>query len=102
MWQFAKSIIFEVDTHIKKSNKHYYSDFYIGITNNVDRRLFWEHNVPKKNYWYIYCQALDEDNARFVESYYLKKWMQWGEWWGNGDWSAVYVYCYEISDITNQ
>ena len=41
-------IINDIDSHLKESTKEYWSDFYIGITNNIERRLFEEHNVSKK------------------------------------------------------
>ena len=102
MQKFAKEIIIDFDNHLSKSYKKSYSDFYIGITNNIDRRLFSEHNVPRHWHWYIYHEAINEENARLVENHYLKKWMQWGGWWGNGDWTAIFVYCYYITSYTNQ
>lgn len=49
MRKTAKEIIVDVEEHLTKSNKRYYSDFYVGITNDIERRLFVEHNVEKKN-----------------------------------------------------
>lgn len=49
MRKTAKEIIVDVEEHLTKSNKRYYSDFYVGITNDIERRLFAEHNVEKKN-----------------------------------------------------
>ena len=39
------AIINDIEKHLSNSVKQYYSDFYVGITNNVERRLFEEHNV---------------------------------------------------------
>ena len=47
MRKTAREIIFDVESHLACSKKKHYSDFYIGITNDVDRRLFGEHNVDK-------------------------------------------------------
>ena len=47
MVKFAKDIIIDFNNHLSKSNKTLYPDFYIGITNDVSRRLFSEHNVPR-------------------------------------------------------
>lgn len=44
-------IIADINSHLQKSEKQYYSDFYIGITNDIDRRLFGEHNVSKEHGW---------------------------------------------------
>lgn len=94
-------IIRDIDSYISESNKKGYSKLYIWITNNIERRLFVEHNVPRKGHRFIYCKADSEIIARSVENYYLNKWMKWWDWWGNGDWSAKYVYCYEIKSYTN-
>ena len=47
MRKTTREIILDVESHLACSKKKYYSDFYIGITNDVDRRLFGEHNVKK-------------------------------------------------------
>ena len=98
----SNKIITDINDHLAKSNKQSYSDFYIGITNDINRRLFWEHNVPKNGHRYITCPAGNETTARYVEDYYLKKWMKWWSWWWNWNWDAIYVYCYEISSNTNE
>ena len=35
MRKTAKEIIVDVEEHLTKSNKRYYSDFYVGITNDI-------------------------------------------------------------------
>ena len=67
----AKEIIADFDAHLQKSSKQYYSNFYVGITNNIERRLFTEHNVSKENAWWIYRTATDKATAQKVEEYYL-------------------------------
>ena len=52
-----QTIVDEILEHLAKSGKRYYSDFYIGITNDVRRRLFSEHNVSEENNWWIYRTA---------------------------------------------
>ena len=54
MRKTTREIILDVESHLACSKKNYYSDFYIGITNDVDRRLFGEHNVDKNHSWWIY------------------------------------------------
>lgn len=77
-----------------------FSDLYIWITNDIDRRLFSEHNVPQQWHWYICREAINDEHARAVEKHYLDKWMKWGGgWW---DYTAKYVYCYEIANFTNE
>lgn len=41
------AIIKAFDEHIQKSMRQYYREFYCGITDNVEGRLFNEHNVSK-------------------------------------------------------
>lgn len=91
-------IIADINSHLQKSSKHYYSEFYIGITNDVERRLFNEHNVSKNGAWWIYREADSKDIAQAVEEYFLEKGMQGDTGGGNED--SVYVYCYEITNNT--
>lgn len=66
----------------------------MGITNDVERRLFTEHNVQKDDQWWIYRDAIDKSTARRVEEHYLDKGMK-GDTGGGTD-DSTYVYCYEI------
>jgi len=99
MWYFAKDIINAISSRILVSN---YPKFYIWITKDVESRLFWDHNVSKAGHQYLHYQAIDESNARFVESYFIKKWMKWWDWWWTWDGSAVFIYCYVITPYTRQ
>lgn len=93
-------IINDFDAHINRSGCTCYADFYIGITNNVDRRLFEEHRVPRKGSWWIYSPADNEEIARRVERHYLDCGMHGSFGGGNGEGSATCVYCYVISPNT--
>ena len=75
--KIATAIISDINCHLSKSSKQYYSDFYIGITNDIERRLFGEHNV---------------------EEYFLEQGMKGDT--GGGNNGTVYVYCYEITNNT--
>ncbi len=92
------NIIERIDEHLKNSGRRYYSDFYIGITNDPERRLFDEHNVKKDYMWWIYSKADNIEIARKVEKHYLDKGMRGGD--GGGDDTSVYVYCYTVSPTT--
>lgn len=98
MAQTAQEIVNDIDEHLTKSRAKFFSNFYIGITNDINRRLFGEHNVAKSGHWYIYRQAIDDEHSRAVEKYYLAKGMKGGD--GGGDNTCIYVYCYEISSVT--
>ena len=93
-------IIADFDAHLQKSSKKYYSDFYVGITNDIERRLFTEHNVKKEGAWWIYREATDKTTAQEVEEYYLGKGMK-GDTGGGTD-DSIYVYCYEIKSYTKE
>ena len=93
-----EKIIEAFQTFLSESSKQRYSDFYVGITNDVDRRLFGEHNVDKEHWGWIYAQANDKNVAQLVEEYFLNKGMK-GDTGGGTD-DTVYVYCYEIRSYT--
>ena len=92
--QNKEKVMYYVYILTNKSNKV----MYIGITNDVERRLFNEHNVSKKGAWWIYREADSKDIAQAVEEYFLEKGMQGDTGGGNED--SVYVYCYEITNNT--
>lgn len=91
-------IIEKVDQHLNKSGKNYYSEFYIGITNEPERRLFNEHGVSKEESWWIYIPANNAATARKVEQYYLNKGMRGGN--GGGNDNSIFVYCYIVTPTT--
>jgi hypothetical protein len=41
--------------------------WYIGITSEIERRLFGDHRVPPANHWYICRQAASSEAAREAE-----------------------------------
>ena len=100
MKKSKNQIIADIDAHLQNSPKGFYSDFYIGITNDVERRLFGEHNVNKKQgaAWWIVREAINKATAQAVEEYYLDKGMQGDTGGGNED--TTFVYCYEITSTT--
>lgn len=94
----AEQIINDIDAHLKFSGKQYYSEFYIGITKNIESRLFGDHNVSKDNSWWIYRTADSAKIARDVEGYYQQKGMRGFN--GGGDDESRIVYCYVITSTT--
>lgn len=91
-------IIQVMDEHLNKSGKNYYNEFYIGITNNPERRLFEEHGVFKEDSWWIYIPADSVDTARKVKQHYLDKGMRGDS--GGGDDDSIFVYCYIVTPTT--
>ena len=96
-----QEIIDAIMKHLELSPKPYYSDFYIGITSDIEERLFNAHGVPEKGHWFIYGCADTEDIAREVEKYFLDLGMKGGTGGGTGDGDVKYVYCYELGPDTN-
>ena len=90
-----EKIIADITNYLQTSN---YPGFYIGITNDVERRLFEEHNVSKQNGCWIYIEADSKSIAQDVEEYFLDKGMQGDTGGGNDD--STYVYCYQITLYT--
>ncbi len=93
-------IIKGFDENLKKSGCHYFSDIYIGRTNNAEKRLFEDHCVPRDKQWWIYANADDEDIAHQVEEHYLDKGMRGALRSERIDDNATIVYCYAITPNT--
>ena len=74
------------------------SSWYSGITSDWKQRLFDEHNVPRKEHWYITQQCHTDDAARAVESALLQFGCDGGA--GGGDSTSVYVYAYLKGTMT--
>ena len=95
-----EEIIKTIDAYRREHGRDYARKLYVGITNDVDRRLFGFHMVPRENHWWIYCPAKDAQTAREVEKFYLEKGMQGGV--GGGNNNSKIVYCYEVSEDTKE
>lgn len=100
MEQSYDAIVKKIDGHLAKSGKRYYSEFYIGISENAMKRLFEEHHVDKENSWWIYTTAESSEIAREVEKHYLDLGMRGGT--GGGDENSKMVYCYVVTPTTTE
>ena len=95
----VNTIIEEINDHlINLCNGGNYSDYYVGITKNINDRLFGAHKVPTTGYCYIYRKAFNDTDSRTIEKHFLDKGMQGGD--GGGDEESVFVYVYKVSIIT--
>ena len=95
----AQQIADAIYEHLKKDvDGNNYGKFYIGITNDIDRRLFGEHNVPRNGHWRIHRNAINKEHAQAVEEHFLAKGMK-GDTGGGTD-DSVWVYCYKITNKT--
>ena len=96
----SEDIVNKFDEHLRKSGKRYYSEFYIGITQDAIKRLFEEHHVDKDNSWWIYTTAISSEDARKAEKHYLDLGMRGGT--GGGDDNSNMVYCYVVTPTTTE
>lgn len=71
---------------------HTYSKCYVGITSNVEQRLFVDHNVTKNTGTYIWRTANTAAIAREVEQHFIDAGMDGG---GGGSRTARIVYAYK-------
>lgn len=96
--QDAQTIVNEIAAHIQKQGGALPS-WYVGITENIEQRVFGDHSVPKENHWRAHRKALSSDVARAAE----KSLLGWGcdGGGGGGDSDAVFVYAYLKTAITN-
>ena len=76
-----------------------YANWYVGITNNAERRLFTDHGVRREDDQWIYRPAASSVDARAVESYFVNKLGTDGGT-GGGDATANIVYAYRKSAHT--
>ena len=90
----SPSIVSDINAHMRKSGI-LNPGWYVGITSDVDQRLFGDHKVPRANHWFIYRRALSSEDARNIEAAYHRAGCKGGG--SGGDYSAVYVYAYVIT-----
>lgn len=88
-------IINDITSHFSENN---YSDVYVGITKDVDERLFVDHNVARKNASWIYRHASSDIAAREIEQHFLSAGMDGGD--GGGDEQSNIVYAYRKTSST--
>ncbi len=94
-----QTIVKEIDEHLGKSGRRYYSDFYVGVTNDVEKGIFKKHHVPEDSWW-IYRTATDPQVACEVKDHYLKLGMRGYN--SNDNNTADIVYCYTVSPTTTE
>ncbi len=74
-----------------------FTDWYCGITDDIERRLFGEHNVARHSRC-NYRQCYRSNNARNVERALLDRGCAGGD--GGGGARTVHVYVYRITPNT--
>ena len=76
-----------------------YSNWYVGITNDIDRRLFDEHQINKMQDWWIWRPANNKEVAQEVEEYFLAAGMDGDT--GGGNYYTTKVYAFKKNGHTN-
>lgn len=95
-----QTIVKEIDEHLGKSGRYYYSNFYVGVTNDVEQGIFKKHTLPKKRSWWIFRTATNSQVAREVKKHYLDLGMR-GYDSGEDDANQI-VYCYAVTPTTTE
>ena len=94
----GKKIIADIKDYIIECGGSY-SDWYAGITGDIDQRLFVEHNVKKKGGAWIFFKASSSVIARKIEKYFIDNCKTKGGP-GGGDDDSVNIYAYKITKYT--
>lgn len=89
-------IINDIKNYIGRGD---YSSWYVGITNDIERRLFSEHNVDRKQDYWIYRPASSKSIAQEVEEFFLEAGMD-GDTGGGKD-DTTYVYAFKKNGHTD-
>lgn len=95
--QTVQLIINDINAHMKKSGIPN-AKWYVGITSDINERLFGYHNVPRQNHWYIHRRADNATDARYIETAYHNAGCKGSG--GGGNKTAVFVYSYVITQQT--
>jgi hypothetical protein len=90
-------IIDEIAAHINKQGGPR-SNWYVGITADIEQRLHSDHAVPKKNHWFSWREAFTADDARSIEQAFLEWGCSGGP--GGGDHRSRFVYAYLKTAVT--
>ena len=77
-----------------------YKDWYVGITEDINERLFNFHKVDKQKAGWVFIRAESSDTARSIEKYFLDTRKTDGGP-GGGD-EPEFVYAYRITDYTRE
>lgn len=100
MQQQEVSVINDIFQYIRKTNIPF-SEWYIGIAEDVQTRLFEGHGVNKENDYWIYRECFSTDTARRVEQYFITNYKTDGGS-GGGNGASLFVYAYKKEFHTKQ
>lgn len=98
----GRQVLNEITAHIDKQiaqDGGKYSNWYCGITSDINSRLHGDHKVPQKDHWFISRPCFNETDSRAVEASLIKLGCDGAP--GGGDETTVIVYAYLKTAITN-
>jgi len=95
MTKSKEEIIVDITNHFSGKT---YKNCYVGITSDVNSRLFDDHNVLKENGHWIYRYCSSNKIAREIEQHFLDKGMDGGS--GGGDEDSKIIYAYKKTSTT--
>ena len=95
----SKTILAQINTHMNRSGISN-RQWYVGITSDIEQRLFHSHGVPRSNYWYIFREAHNANEARLIMDAYHKAGCKGVG--GHGDATSTFVYAYVTSAQTRE
>ena len=93
-----EQIVADIKGHIAKDGTAY-RNWYVGITKDVEKRLFNDHGVKKKGDWWIHREAYSSEAARDVEEYFVNTCGTDGGGGGGND-DSTFVYAYKKNSHT--
>ena len=96
MAKSKQEIVNDIANHFKSID---YNNCYVGVTSDVESRLFGDHSVSKENGHWIYRTASSDSVAREIEQHFLDAGMDGAP--GGGDETSTIVYAYKKTSNTN-
>src|SRR6266700_2874685 len=93
------SIVTSIKDYVRKIGGQY-SDWYVGIAQNPEDRLFQDHKVHRNGAW-IYDNAGSRESAARIEDYFVTRLGTKGNPGGGTD-ATTWVYAYRIERHTEQ
>ena len=90
----SKQIVKHILLKKEERNCSVIQDYFVGVTSNPEKRLFYEHNISKDEGFYTYFEASSELEAKNAFNKLLEEDMNGFPL--NGHIPGKYVYCYFI------
>lgn len=100
MQQLENSIVNAIVQYIRQSNIPF-SDWYVGIAENAQVRLFEEHCVNKDLDYWIFRDCITVDTARRIEEIIISNYHTDGGP-GGGSYNSRFVYAYKKESHTRE